>query len=100
MDVSGYHGKKIIIGSYDDHDGIIIFETGEFGYMEENCRGAEELVDKVRAILKEKPKYELKDVQNGPAKADLRPGFFYLECFPPIDERVFNYVMYRLEQQK
>ncbi|GEM_PF-5010958 len=99
MHPAEYHGK-IIVGSYDFRDGIIIFETHCSGYLEDHCKGAEELVDKVKKILRENPYYELKDLQNGPKKEDGENCGHYIDIFPAIDPAVFNYVADRLGQKK
>ncbi len=47
-------------------------------------------------LLSENRKFELSQIQNGPSKEDLKPGFYYLECFPAIDEFEFKSILEEL----
>ena len=94
-----YYRGKIIVGRKDNKDGIIIFATHDGGYVQDDAKGAEELTDKVRQILRTGD-YTPADLQNGPAPTDGNHCGHYLDIFSALDPRVFGYLQYRLEQKE
>jgi len=96
---SDYYHKKIIVGRSDSRNGVIIFATlSGGGYYEYSVTGINELTDTIRQILQDpKQDYTFKDLQNGSTGDDTRFCSFYLECFPPLENRVFEYLKYKLE---
>ena len=98
-DCSDYYKKKIIVGSSDSKGGVIVFATWSGGgYNEYSITGINELTDTIRQILQDpKQDYTLEDLQNGSTGDDARHCSFYLECFPPLETRVFEYLKYKLE---
>ena len=97
-DDPGYYEKKIIVGSSDSKGGVIVFATWSGGYNEYSITGMNELTDTIRQILRDpKNSYTLNDLQNGSTEDDASHCSFYLGCFPPLEERVFDYLKYKLE---
>jgi len=92
-----YQGK-LILGQCDSEGRVIIFATNQGGYTEDGANNLQDLIEKVKELMKEYD-YKVEDLQNGVREKDARIRGYYLNCARPLDDAVYNYLVHEIKKE-